>query len=241
MATSSNTLHLRTDDENAVMRAYGTLLRRQGWRLRTSDGIPHYLETKDDPAFRRVLVSRPMNGWITIIDQQFDDQRLEVIDGVTAETSKALRCPAISLVMVEGEALYLFAWHRGERLDRWCSWPGWYSDKPVPESVKISWQGHPHHLLALCRPGIPETQVRAIVRDWSTPSDTGIVFAETLLCQLQDAFALEGGPRTYAMLYQKPAVLYLAVPNAPEPVALTANAADDTYWAAFTHLHFINL
>lgn len=242
VATSSNTLHLRTDDDKAAMRAYGTLLRRTGWRLRGGDDIPHYLETRDDPVFRRVLVSRPMNGWVTIIDQAFDDQRLERIDLITADMSRALRCPAVSLVVAEGEALYLFAWRRGERLDHWCSWPGWYADKPVTDAVKAHWRGHPEALLPLCRPGVSEAQLAAIVRDWSENVDSDrVVFAENILCQLQEALALEGGPRTYAMLHQKPAVLYLAVPGVRSPVALTPDRVDDDYWSAFTHLHFVNL
>lgn len=242
MATSSNTLHLRTDDEKAAMRAYGQRLRRAGWRLRGRGDIPHYIETRDDPTFRRVLVSRPMNGWVTIIDQAFDEQRLEAIDRVTADMSRALRCEALSLVVAEGEALYLFAWRRGERLDHWCSWPGWYADKPVTETVKAHWQGHPQALMPLCRPGVSQAQLSAIVRDWSTCADSGpVVFAEDILCQLQDVLALEGGPRTYAMLHQKPAMLYVAVPGAPAPVALRPDSVDDGYWSAFTHLHFVNL
>lgn len=242
MATSSNTLHLRTDDEKAAARAYAALLRRAGWRLRGRGDIPHYLETRDDPTFRRVLVSRPTNGWVTIIDQAFDEQRLEAIDQITAETSRALRCAAVSLVVADGEALYLFAWRGGERLDRWCSWPGWYADKPVTEAVKAYWRGHAEALLPICRPGVSQAQLDAIVRDWSETTESGrVVFAEDILRQLQDALALEGGPRTYAMRHQRPPVLYLAVPGAPDPVALTPRGGDDDGWSAFTQLQFVNL
>lgn len=240
MRTVSNTLHLRTDDARAAVRAYTTLLRRKGWRPRARGGIPHYCETRDDPAFRRVLISRPMNGWITIIDQQFDAQQLDVLDGITRETSAALRCAALSMVL-DSEALYLFAWERGNRLDRWCSWPGWYAAQPATPTLKARWRGHPEKLIGLCRPGVSERQLSDILRDWSDVPDPDIVFPESLLCRLQDAFAIEGGPRTYASLHEAPAALYLAVPGARAPIRISREPAEDTYWSAFTELELINL
>lgn len=240
MGISSNTLHLRFDDADVVLRAYGTMLRRRGYRLRVASGIPHYLETHDEPVFRRVLVSRPVNGWITVIDQRFDDQQLRAIDRVTSEMSAALACPAISMVVHDSEALYLFHWDAGKRRTRWCSWPGWYADDDAPERVRLRWKGHPKRLLPLCREGVTAEQVAFVMRDYSA-DEVKVTFPENVLRELQDMLGIHGGARTYADLHARPSGLYLAVPGDERTLRIDRDPRDDPYWDDFTHLHFIRL
>jgi hypothetical protein len=239
MGVSSNTLHLRSADAEGVLRAYGTMLRRRGYRLRAASGIPHYLETHDEPVFRRVLVSTPREGWITVIDQQFDEQDLPTIDRATAEMSKAMTCPALALVVHEGEALYLFHWDNGQRRDRWCSWPGWYADGPVSESVKKRWTAHPERLLPLCREGTTAEHVAFVMRDYS--AEERFVFPENVLADLQEILGLHGGPRTYAALHAQPSGLYLTVPDGRGTVRIDSDPHPDPYWEDFTRLHFVRL
>lgn len=238
MGTFSNTLHLRLDDTEIVMRAYATMLRRGGYRLRTAAGIPHYLETFDEPIFRRVLVSGAMNGWITVIDQRFDAQHLRLLDRVAGRVTFALQCAAVAFFLHDGDVLYLLQWDRGQCVNRWCSWPGWFGDGEASDAVREKWKGEPRTLLPLCRADVTVADVAALMRDYSTVGAEHTTWAEHILNRLHGLLGIDDGARTYAQLYAHPRELYLARPDGA-PLRIDRDEAPDPYWYRFVHLHFM--
>lgn len=247
MGVSSNSLHVRTDDHQAVVRAYTSWLRRRGYRPRAEGAIPHYLETHDEPVFRRVLVSQPQDGWVTVVDQAHDEQDLGPICRACTHLSRVVGCACIAFVVHDSQALYYYLCDRGVLLDRYCSWPGWYSESPVTTRVRQRWKASPERLLPSCRDGVTVARLQAILRDYSRDLQPGVMapWPENVLLDLAGCLGIGDPARTYALYHASPPGVFLDLPGrdggAPARVRINTGPRPGPSWEGFVHLNFLKL
>jgi len=243
--TSSNTLHVRSGDHDAVVRAYTALMKRRGFRLRAPGGLPQYLESVDEPDFRRVLVGPVQNGWVTVIDQAFDAQDARVINGICRSITTAMHCAGLAFIVHQSDVFYYYLWLDGAMKDRYCSWPGWYSEDGTAPRIASRWKGKASALLPYCVAGTRAADLKDVLLDYSRCGDHPLdppVYAELILRDLADLLGIQDPVRTYHDYHARRAGLFMAVPG--ETGARSRLRIDrepeprDPYWEGFTHLEF---
>ncbi|MBM3463301.1 MAG: hypothetical protein FJX76_14465 [Armatimonadetes bacterium] len=242
MRISSNTVHLLYPEREPVVRAYTSLLKRRGYRPRAPGSLPHYSETHDEAIFRRVLISAPEEHWITVVDQVFDEQSARRITSVAAALSTTLRCPALVFVVHDSDAFYYYLYHGGKLVDRYCSWPAWYSEEGPTRRARRAWKGSPQALIPFCVPGVTLAELKRILRDYSKdergPADPP-QWAEDVLLDLADCLGITDPVRTYAGYHAKRPGLFLAVPG-ERSIRIDQEAEKrDAPWDDFLHLEFM--
>lgn len=246
MGADANSIHLRADDQRTVVQAYTRWLRRHGYRKRADSTIPHYLETPDEPVFRRVLVSAPEDGWVTVVDQAHDMQDLGSMRRTCLHLSRVLECASLAFVVHDSQALYYFLCDRGVLLDRYCSWPGWYCEAPTARRLRQRWKASPERLLPLCRPGVTVSRLREILRDCSREGGEGAPpWPEDILRDLAECLGIVAPLRTYAGYHApRPGVtLWLPEGNGKKETRLhlPTGAPSGPSWEGFVQLSFMKM
>ncbi|MFN8535392.1 MAG: hypothetical protein U0556_17780 [Dehalococcoidia bacterium] len=113
----------------------------------------------DEDAF----VSSAMLGWVTVYDRLADLGDLSRLADVTVRISGALDCPALAMLVVEGDVFFYLLFERGELVDEYASEPDFYGEVTLDERAELG--GRPERLLPYAVPGVRLDQLRTLLKD----------------------------------------------------------------------------
>lgn len=187
-----NAIHVRTDDQGAVMEAVEEVLARAGFDIvaglpAADDGVPR------DPSrspLRRFLISPSTNGWVSIFDENFVDI-FDLPPRLSAETG----CPAL-LLWANGDRAWGYELcDDGRDVDRYATDPN-YLEGPSqgrPDVLSRYSSGSENQFALLFKDGegLPKPSLRVFAKLF------GIVNAES------DYETLKGGDGTEVQRYDE--------------------------------------
>jgi ribosomal protein S18 acetylase RimI-like enzyme len=161
---SSASIHVQTDDAEAVRAAVSKYLPRFGG---------------SDPT-----VGMPRNGWVSV--------RAELIDGdrgarerLASELSNATAAVVATLAIEDGRLVRYVLYERGSVVDEYQSVPEYYG--PVPPGDVVALHANPTVVARLT--GAEPARVRAVARTASSPDD--LPPAPELLAQIAELMGLQ--------------------------------------------------
>ena len=166
LAPSFGSVHLQTDDQNAVVKLVERLVPRAFRSLETA-------------------VSPVRNGWVAVYDEvaDRDPRRLERLG---RELSNAVGFVTFTLGVEDGLAVHYIAFERGRLLDEYMSVPEYRG--PLAPGDAIAMRANPTVIARLT--GSDPASIRKVARTADSPVD--LPPAEDLLSELADALGLEG-------------------------------------------------
>jgi hypothetical protein len=163
---SRGSVHLQTDDQNAVVQAVARLVPRV-FRSRTT------------------VVAPPRNGWVAVFDEVAERDPRQ-LGRLGRELSNATGLVVFAIGIEEGIAVHYIAFERGRILDEYLSLPHFRGALPSGDAVAL--RANPTVLARLT--GASPAAVRAIARTADFPDDLSP--AEDLLRDLAEVLGLEG-------------------------------------------------
>jgi ribosomal protein S18 acetylase RimI-like enzyme len=162
---SAGSLHVQTDDEEAVGRAVAQFMPRLG----RSDW------TEVRPA---------RNGWVTVADELCDRDR-SAQRRLGTELSERLGVPVVALALEEDAVVRFLLFERGRMVDEYLSVPTYYGD--LNKADELSLAANPTLVARLT--GADPARVRSVARTASAPSE--LPPARELLEQIADVMNLD--------------------------------------------------
>ena len=144
---SVGSLHVQTDDEQAVERALAQFLPRIGRSERTE-------------------VIGPSNGWIAVVDELCDRDR-SAQRRVGAELSERLGVPVVAFAVEEESVVRFLLFDRGRMVDEYLSVPTYYGE--LNKADELSLAANPTLVARLT--GADPARVRVVARVASSPAD----------------------------------------------------------------------
>ena len=169
---SVSSLHVQTDDQNAVEAAVRKYVPRFG-RSRGS------------------VVSQPRNGWIAVYDELCDRDR-RARERLARELALATGAVVCVLALEEGTVVRYALYDRGQIVDEYLSVPEYYG--PLPPGDVVALAANPTVVARLT--GADPGRVRAVAQTASSPDE--LAPAPQLLDELADVLGLEGAAAGYA-------------------------------------------
>jgi ribosomal protein S18 acetylase RimI-like enzyme len=166
-APSFGSIHVQTDDRDAVERAVAQFVPRLPGRSRGSE------------------VSEPRNGWTTVYDDVCD-RDTAMLRRLAGELSDRMGAVVIALGVEEEAVVRMVAFERGRIVDEYLSVPEYHG--PLPPGDVVAMQANPRVLSRLT--GAEPARIRAVARTASAPAE--LPPAQELLAQLADALGLAG-------------------------------------------------
>lgn len=163
---SHGSLHLQTDDQNAVVQAVSRLVPRV-FRSRTT------------------IVAPPRNGWIAVYDEVAERDPRQ-LGRLGRELSNATGLVVLAIGVEEGTAVHYIAFERGRTLDEYLSLPHFRGALPSGDAVAL--RANPTVLARLT--GASPAAVRGVARTADFPTE--LPPAEELLRDLAEVLGLEG-------------------------------------------------
>lgn len=163
---SHGSVHLQTDDQNAIVQAVSRLVPRV-FRSRTT------------------VVAPPRNGWVAVYDEVAERDPRQ-LGRLGRELSNATGLVVFAIGIEEDTAVHYTAFERGRTLDEYLSLPQFRGALPSGDAVAL--RANPTVLARLT--GASPAAVRAIARTADFPSD--LPPAEELLRDLAEVLGLEG-------------------------------------------------
>jgi hypothetical protein len=163
---SHGSVHLQTDDQNAVVQAVSRLVPRV-FRSRTT------------------VVAPPRNGWVAVFDEVAEREPRQ-LGRLGRELSNATGLVVFAIGIEEDTAVHYIAFERGRILDEYLSLPQFRGALPSGDAVAL--RANPTVLARLT--GASPAAVRAIARTADFPSE--LPPAEELLRDLAEVLGLEG-------------------------------------------------
>ena len=166
LAPSFGSVHLQTDDQNAVAQLVGRL-------------VPRVFRS------RGTAVSPPRNGWVTVYDEvaDRDPRRLERLG---RELSNAVGFVTFTIGVEDGLAVHYIAFERGRMLDEYLSVPEYRG--PLAPGDAIAMRANPTVVARLT--GADPGAIRRVARTADSPVD--LPPAEELIAELAEVLGLEG-------------------------------------------------
>ena len=161
-------LHVQTDDRDAVDSALGKYLPRLGG----SDG----------------RVEGPSNGWVAVYAELLDRDR-KARERLASELSNATAAVVCALSVDDGMVVRYVLYERGSVVDEYQSVPEHFG--PLPPGDVVALGSNPTVVSRLT--GAEPAAVRAVARTASSPDE--LPPAEELLQQLAELLGLEGAGR----------------------------------------------
>ncbi|HYY04094.1 MAG TPA: GNAT family N-acetyltransferase, partial [Gaiellaceae bacterium] len=158
-------LHVQTDDENAVERAVSQFLPRIG-RTEWTD----------------VLAAQ--NGWVAVVDDLCDRDR-SAQRRLGRELSERLGVPVVAFALEEEAVVRFLLFDRGRMVDEYLSVPTYYGD--LNKADELSLAANPTLVARLT--GADPARVRAVARIASSPTE--LPSPRELLRQIADVMNLE--------------------------------------------------
>jgi ribosomal protein S18 acetylase RimI-like enzyme len=162
---SVGSLHVQTDDENAVQRAVDTFLPRVGRSAWTE-------------------VTPASHGWVTVTDELCDRDR-SAQRRLGTELSERLGVPAVAFAVEEEAVVRFLLFDRGRMVDEYLSVPSYYGE--LNKADELSLAANPTLVARLT--GADPARVRAVARVASSPSE--LPPARELLSELASVMNLE--------------------------------------------------
>jgi ribosomal protein S18 acetylase RimI-like enzyme len=162
---SVGSLHVQTDDENAVERAVTSFLPRVG-RSAWTDVTP------------------ASHDWVTVTDELCDRDR-SAQRRLGTELSERLGVPVVAFAVEEEAVVRFLLFDRGRMVDEYLSVPSYYGD--LNKADELSLAANPTLVARLT--GADPTRVRAVARVASSPSE--LPPARELLAELAAVMNLE--------------------------------------------------
>jgi ribosomal protein S18 acetylase RimI-like enzyme len=159
-------IHLQTDDLEAVEAAVAKYLPRFGGSARTT-------------------VSPPRNGWVVVHDELCDRDR-RVRERLSSELSNATAAVVCALAVEEGRIVRYTLYERGSIVDEYQSVPEYYG--PLPPGDVVALAANPTVVARLT--GADRARVRAVARTAASADE--LPPAPELLAQLAELMGLEG-------------------------------------------------
>jgi GNAT superfamily N-acetyltransferase len=144
---SVGSLHVQTDDENAVEHAVSTFLPRVGRSAWTE-------------------VSPARHGWVTVVDELCDRDR-SAQRRLGTELSERLGVPVVALAVEEEAVVRFLLFDRGRMVDEYLSVPSYYGQ--LHRADELSLAANPTLVARLT--GADPARVRAVARVASSPSE----------------------------------------------------------------------
>jgi len=162
---SVGSLHVQTDDEEAVQRALAQFLPRIGRSARTE-------------------VTGPANGWLTVVDELCDRDR-SAQRRVGGELSDRLGVPVVAFAVEEDVVVRFLLFERGRMVDEYLSVPSYYGE--LNKADELSLAANPTLVARLT--GADPARVRAVARVASSPAE--LPPARELVAQIAAVMGLE--------------------------------------------------
>jgi hypothetical protein len=171
-APSFGSVHLQTDDQNAVVQLVERL-------------VPRVFRS------RATAVSPAREGWVAVHDEiaDRDPRRLERLG---RELSNAVGWVTFTIGVEDGLAVHYIAFERGRLLDEYLSVPEYRG--PLPPGDAIAMRANPTVVERLT--GADPAAVRRVARTADSPVD--LPPAEELVRELADVLGLEGADYGWA-------------------------------------------
>jgi GNAT superfamily N-acetyltransferase len=158
-------LHVQTDDENAVERAVRAFLPRIG-RSEWSQVLP------------------AQNDWVVVIDELCDRDR-SAQRRLAGELSERLGVPVVAFAVEEEEVVRFLLFDRGRMVDEYLSVPTYYGD--LNKADELSLAANPTLVARLT--GADPARVRAVARIATSPTE--LPPPRELLRQIAEVMNLE--------------------------------------------------
>jgi hypothetical protein len=165
-APSFGSVHMQTDDQNAVAELVSRL-------------VPRVFRS------RGTVVSPPRNGWIAVYDEATDRDPRQLAR-LGRELSNASGLVVFTIGVEEATAVHYIAFERGRTLDEYLSVPDFRG--PLPPGDAIALRANPTVVARLT--GANAAGVRALARTAASPDE--LPPANELLAQLAEVLGLEG-------------------------------------------------
>jgi hypothetical protein len=165
-APSFGSVHLQTDDQNAVVEAVSRL-------------VPRVFRSS------ATVVSAPRNGWVAVYDEVADREPRQLAR-LGRELSNASGLVVFTIGVEEGTAVHYIAFERGRTLDEYLSVPDFRG--PLPPGDAIAFRANPTVVARLT--GAHPGGIRLVARSAASPDE--LPPAEELLRELALALGFEG-------------------------------------------------
>jgi ribosomal protein S18 acetylase RimI-like enzyme len=162
-------LHVQTDDSEAVQAAVAKYLPRLGG----SGGG---------------RVAQPRNGWVAVYDELIDRDR-RARERLASELSNATAAVACAIGIEDGAVVRYVLFERGSAVDEYQSVPEYFG--PLPPGDVVALGANPTVVARLT--GAEPSRVRAVARTAASPDE--LPPAPDLLAQLAEVMGLEGAGR----------------------------------------------
>ncbi len=161
---SSASIHVQTDDADAVQAAVAKYLPRFGGSNPT--------------------VGMPRNGWVSVRAELIDRDR-NARERLASELSNATAAVVCTLAIEDGRLVRYVLYERGSVVDEYQSVPEYYG--PVPPGDVVALHANPTVVARLT--GAEHARVRAVARTASSPDD--LPPAPELLAQIAELMGLQ--------------------------------------------------
>jgi hypothetical protein len=165
-APSFGSVHIQTDDQNAVVQFVSRL-------------VPRVFRS------RGTVVSPPRNGWIAVYDE-VSDRGPQQLARLGRELSNASGLVVFTIGIEEGKVVHYIAFERGRTLDEYMSVPDFRG--PLPPGDAVALRANPTVVARLT--GAEAASVRAVARTAASPDE--LPPADELLAELASVLGLEG-------------------------------------------------
>jgi hypothetical protein len=166
LTDSHGSVHLQTDDQNAVVQAVSRL-------------VPRVFRS------RATVVSPPRNGWVAVYDEVADRDPRQ-LGRLGRELSNATGLVVFTIGVEEGKAVHYIAFERGRTLDEYLSVPEFRG--PLPPGDAIALRANPTVVARLT--GAHPASIRSVARSAASPEE--LLPADELLHEVALALGLEG-------------------------------------------------
>jgi ribosomal protein S18 acetylase RimI-like enzyme len=169
---SFGSVHVQTDDVNAVARAACQFVPRQGH----SEGT---------------IVSQPRNGWVAVYDEHCDREP-EILQRLARELSDRMGAVVLAIGVEHGDVVRYNLYERGRSVDEYLSVPEYYG--PLPSGDTVALGANPTVVARLT--GADRGRFRATARTASSSAE--LPPAEELLASLASEMKIEGATHGFA-------------------------------------------
>jgi hypothetical protein len=166
VSTSHGSVHLQTDDQNAVVQAVSRL-------------VPRVFRS------RATVVSAPRNGWVAVYDEVADREPRQLAR-LGRELSNASGLVVFTIGVEDGRAVHYIAFERGRTLDEYLSVPDYRG--PLPSGDAVALRANPTVVARLT--GAHPASIRSVARTAASPDE--LPPADLLLRELALTLGLEG-------------------------------------------------
>lgn len=186
-APSFGSVHVQSDDANAVARAVRQFVPRLPGRSKGS------------------VVSPPRNGWVAVYDE-LCDREPQLLGRLARELSDRMGAIVLAIGLEQGQVVRYAFLERGRIVDEYLSVPEYYGPMPPGDVVALG----ANATVVARLTGADPKQVRSIARTAASPAE--LPPAPELLAELAGAMRIAGTEHGYAEAREIPEAEEIASP-----------------------------